>query len=281
MVIGRADLHTHTTASDGMQQPRENVRMAKEAGLAAVAITDHDTVEGIAEAMEAGEEFGITVVPGVEISTSAGGRDVHILGYYTNWQSDDWRGRLGSLTEVRDNRNLMIIEKLRSLGIPISLDEVLDEARKQGKDRGTIGRPHMASLLVAKGIVDTMQEAFDRYLAAGAAAYVNPPRLNPFEAVEWIRQAGGTSVIAHPGLYGDDDLVEEIIRSGAEGIEVFHSDHGTDDEVRYERLARQYGLIVTGGSDYHGERQGVVFHGTIGSRTVDAGVLKQLNPASR
>jgi predicted metal-dependent phosphoesterase TrpH len=126
-----------------------------------------------------------------------------------------------------------------------------------------------------------MQEAFDRYLAAGASAYVNPPRLHPFEAVEWIRQAGGTSVIAHPGLYGNDHLVEEIIRSGAEGIEVFHSDHGVDEEARYARLARQYGLIVTGGSDYHGERQGVVFHGSIGSRTVDAGVLKQLHPASR
>ncbi|UVI27847.1 PHP domain-containing protein [Paenibacillus spongiae] len=281
MVMKLADLHTHTTASDGLQRPSDNVRLAKAAGLAAIAITDHDTVDGIEEAMQAGERLGITVVPGVEISTVAGGNDIHILGYYTDWRNEDWRAKLSGLLTVRDRRNDMILERLRSLGIAISMDEVLEEAHRQGKDSGSIGRPHIAAVLLAKGTVSTMQEAFDRYLASGAQAYANPPRLHPFEAIEWIREAGGTSVIAHPGLYGDDGLVEQLIRHGAEGIEVFHSDHSPEDEERYGRLARKYNLIVTGGSDFHGERQGEIFHGPIGSRTVDAAVLNQLNPAWR
>ncbi|MCQ6560363.1 PHP domain-containing protein [Paenibacillus mendelii] len=281
MVMKLADLHTHTTASDGLQRPSENVRLAKTAGLAAVAITDHDTVDGIEEAMIEGQRLGISVVPGVEISTVAGGSDIHVLGYYTDWQSDAWRAKLSSLLEVRDRRNEMILEKLRSLGIPISMEEVIEEALRQGKDSGSIGRPHIAAVLLAKDAVGSMQEAFDRYLASGGQAYMNPPRLHPFEAIEWIREAGGTSVIAHPGLYGDDALVEQMIHHGAEGIEVFHSDHSAEDEARYGRLAHQYGLIVTGGSDFHGERQGEIFHGPIGSRTVDASVLNQLNPARR
>lgn len=277
MVMNRVDLHTHTTASDGLQRPADNVRLAKEAGLAAIAITDHDTVDGIAEAMEAGRLLGVTVVPGVEISTSAGGGDIHILGYYTDWQNAAWQRKLDSLLHVRDRRNEMIIERLVAMGIAITLEEVAEEARKQGKDGGSIGRPHIAALLIAKGIVGSMQQAFDLYLGSEGSAYVNPPRLHPFEAVDWIREAGGTSVIAHPGIYGNDVLVEEIIRYGADGIEVYHSDHLPEDEARYARLARQYKLIVTGGSDYHGERQGEVFHGHIGSRTVDVSVLEQLN----
>jgi predicted metal-dependent phosphoesterase TrpH len=156
--------------------------------------------------------------------------------------------------------------------------------RKAGKlddPEKTVGRPHMAEVLVDKGIVGSVREAFDRYLAAGAAAYVNPPRIHPFEAVDWIREAGGTSVLAHPGLYGNDALVEEIVKYGVRGIEVFHSDHGEDEENRYAALAERYGLIVTGGSDFHGERESGAFHGPIGGRTVDAAVLRKLNPAAR
>lgn len=276
MAVNRADLHTHTTASDGMQRPADNVRLAKEAGLAAIAITDHDTVDGIAEAMEAGEQLDIIVVPGVEISTSANGADIHILGYYTDWRNDGWRKKLSGLLDVRDRRNELIIERLKSSGVAITMEEVAGEARRQGKDGGSIGRPHIASLLVAKGVVRSMQEAFDIYLGSEGSAYVNPPRIHPFEAVDWIREAGGTSVIAHPGIYGDDGLVEEIIRYGADGIEVYHSDHLPEDEAKYGRMAAKYKLIATGGSDYHGERQGEVFHGRIGNRTVDVSVLEQL-----
>ncbi|WP_442950617.1 PHP domain-containing protein [Paenibacillus sp. FJAT-27812] len=284
LMNGLADLHTHTTASDGMQSPAENVRLAKAAGLAAIAITDHDTVAGVAEAMLEGERLGITVVPGVEVSTVADGTDIHILGYYTSNDDEKWLTRLASLRRVRDQRNEMILDKLCELGIAITMDEVVAAAHGDGKLEAlqdaavSIGRPHIAAVLVNKGIVSTMKEAFDRYLKTGAAAYVNPPRLNPFEAVDWIREAGGTSVIAHPGLYGNDSLVEEIIRYGVQGIEVFHSDHGPKEERRYAQLAARYQLIATGGSDYHGSRQGVIFHGEIGNRTVDVNVLQQLEP---
>jgi predicted metal-dependent phosphoesterase TrpH len=281
MDVNRVDLHSHTTASDGMQQPKDNVRLAKEAGLAAIAITDHDTIDGIAEAIEAGEQLGITVVPGVEISTVADGIDIHILGYYTDWQNPQWRKKLMSLLDTRERRNEMIINNLQRMGIAITLEEVVEEARKQGKDGGTIGRPHIASLLIAKSVVASMQDAFDQYLGSDGAAYANPPRLHPFEAIEWIREAGGTSVIAHPGLYGNDALVTAIIQHGVEGIEVYHSDHTPEDEARYEQLAHEHGLIITGGSDFHGARHGAVFHGPIGNRTVDISVLQQLNPLWR
>jgi predicted metal-dependent phosphoesterase TrpH len=279
MAVTAADLHTHTTASDGTGAPSHNVRLAKAAGLAAVAITDHDTVAGVAEAQEEGGRLGITVVPGVEISSSDRGKDIHILGYYTDPNQTLWLERLQSLREVRGGRNEMIVERLCSLGLPITMDEVRAAAGKDGKGGETIGRPHIAQVLVAKLYVSSMAEAFERYLGNGAAAYVNPPRLHPFEAIEWIREAGGTSILAHPGLYGDDEFVEQLIRNGVQGIEVFHSDHGAEQEERYGRLASKHGLIVTGGSDYHGERQGQVFHGAIGSRTVDASVIRQLNPA--
>ncbi|MFD0713669.1 PHP domain-containing protein [Paenibacillus sp. GCM10027626] len=278
MVIKQVDLHTHTTASDGLQRPADNVRLAKAAGLAGVAITDHDTVDGMAEALEEGERQQLVVVPGVELSTVAGRRDIHILGYYMDWQSADWQRKLASVQQVRERRNDMIVDKLRQLGIAITMEEVAAKAKLQGKEGGSIGRPHIAAVLIDKGAAATMQEAFDRYLAAGAAAYAAPPRLDPFQAVKWIREAGGTSVVAHPGLYGDDELVEEIIASGAQGIEVYHPDHGEADERRYARLAAKHKLIITAGSDFHGAREGAVFHGPIGCRTVGADVLQALKP---
>lgn len=287
LMNGLADLHTHTTASDGMQSPAENVRLAKAAGLSAIAITDHDTVAGVAEAMLEGERLGIAVVPGVEVSTVANGTDIHILGYYTNNDDEKWLTRLASLRGLRDQRNEMIVNKLRELGIALTMDEVIAAAHGESTMESlqaadvSIGRPHIAAALIRKGVVSNMKEAFDRYLKTGASAYVNPPRLNPFEAVDWIREAGGTSVIAHPGLYGNDTLVEEIIRYGVQGIEVFHSDHGPDEERRYAELAASYRLIATGGSDFHGSRSGVIFHGAIGSRTVNVNVLQQLEPSWR
>ncbi|SFE14067.1 hypothetical protein SAMN04487969_101270 [Paenibacillus algorifonticola] len=282
--MGKVDLHTHTTASDGTGSPSRNVQLAKAAGLAAIAITDHDTMAGVEEALAEGERLGITVVPGVELSTVADGQDIHVLGYYANWRDDLWQQRLTGLRSVRDNRNELIVAKLVELGLDITLEEVIAVALEHsgGAVSGkTVGRPHIAELLIRKGAVSTMQEAFDRYLASGSAAYVNPPRVHPYEAITWIKEAGGVSILAHPGLYGNDELVEELIRSGGvQGIEVYHSDHGPQEEAKYLQLAEQYGLIVTGGSDYHGEREGKVFHGAIGSRTVDAGVLGKLKPRS-
>ncbi|MNS04666.1 hypothetical protein D3C72_360500 [compost metagenome] len=274
---GRYDLHTHTQASDGMNAPAENVRLAKQKGLAGIAITDHDTVAGISEAMEAGKRIGLDVIPGVEISTRAAGKDIHVLGYYLQYEDERLCSRLEHLRTVRETRNERILEKLNELGIPITMNEVISGLGRELGPDDSIGRPHIADVLVRKGIVADLREAFDKYLAEGAAAYISLPRVSPVEAITWIKEAGGAPVIAHPGLYGDDDLVRHITREGQPaGIEVYHSDHGPEEEGRYSDMAREYGLIMTGGSDYHGVRQGQVFHGDLGSRTVTADVLEQL-----
>ncbi len=289
----RADLHVHTTASDGTNKPYEVVRKAAKKGLAALAVTDHDTMAGVEEALSAGQELGVTVIPGVEISSSMNGKDIHILGYYADLHNREWQERLEQLRMGRARRNEQIIAKLQQHGIAITLEEVHEAARRaaaeqsssgdsndesgKGKGKGrSVGRPHIAAVLVEKGVVPSMYEAFEQWLASGKPGYVSLPRVTPFEAVDWIREAGGISVIAHPGLYGDDALVEEIIRYGAKGIEVAHSEHSPEDEVRYCALARRYGLIETAGSDYHGEREGVVFHGELGSKTVDVQLIRRL-----
>lgn len=277
---GRCDLHSHTQASDGMQPPAENVRLAYEKGLAAVAITDHDTVSGIAEALEAGRRLGITVVPGVEISTRAGGKEIHVLGYYIDTEQELFLSRLEQQRNTRLGRNEAIIDKLRGLGIEISMEQVLSGMGRELKPDESVGRPHIADELVRLGAAADMRDAFDKYLAEGAAAYVSPPRITPETACRWILEAGGAAVLAHPGIYGDDELVRKILETGAlRGIEVYHSDHGPAEHDRYLALAEEFGLLVTGGSDFHGARQGVIFHGDIGSVHVSTAVLEQLKAA--
>ncbi|WP_445323715.1 PHP domain-containing protein [Paenibacillus sp. FSL R7-0312] len=277
---GRCDLHSHTQASDGMQPPAENVRLAYEKGLAAVAITDHDTVSGIAEAVEAGKRLGITVVPGVEISTRTGGKEIHVLGYYIDTEQELFLSRLEQQRNTRLGRNEAIIDKLRGLGIEISMEQVLSGMGRELKPDESVGRPHIADELVRLGAAADMRDAFDKYLAEGAAAYVSPPRITPETACRWIQEAGGAAVLAHPGIYGDDELVRMILETGAlRGIEVYHSDHGPSEHERYLALAEEFGLLVTGGSDFHGARQGVIFHGDIGSVHVSTAVLEQLKAA--
>lgn len=274
---GRCDLHTHTFASDGMQTPSENVRIAKEKNLAAVAITDHDTVAGISEALDAGKHYGITVVPGVEISTRAGDRDIHVLGYFIDYENGLLLERLSSLRDTRNARNEAIIARLRELGIDITLDAVVRGIGRELKPGESIGRPHIADELVRLGAAADMRDAFDKYLAEGAAAFVLPPRISPQEACGWIVEAKGKPVLAHPGIYGDDALVHSLLESGKfAGVEAYHSDHSHEDAARYLEMARKFGLIVTGGSDFHGARGGVIFHGDLGGVTVDVEVLDKL-----
>ncbi|NRR01567.1 PHP domain-containing protein [Brevibacillus sp. RS1.1] len=268
-----ADLHTHTKASDGTCEPAENVRLAKEAGLAALAITDHDTVAGIPEAMEAARALGVEIIPGVEVSSVGKGQDIHVLGYFVPYEDPAFEERLFRLRETRHERNQLLITRLQELGIDISLEKVY--RRKQGTDKN-IGRPHIAEELMELGVVSTIAEAFDKYLGKGGAAYVNPPRLTPQEAITLIKEAGGVAVLAHPGLYDDDELVQELIVFGLDGIEVNHPDNDEVQKMRYSKWTAQYGMVVTGGSDFHGWRGEEPFHAMLGSHTAGMDAVEQL-----
>ncbi len=247
------DLHTHTIASDGSYAPAELVRMAAEAGLAAVAITDHDTVAGNAEAVEAGPACGVEVVPGVEISVNHGGPSYHMLGYFIDYEHEPLLSNLEAIRGFRDDRNEKIVAKLNEFGMPVTLEEIEAEARGE-----SVGRPHVAAVLLRKGYVADNQEAFDCYLAKGKPAYIDRDRLSAAGGIDLIRGAGGVAVFAHPGIYKWDDpddlrrTVAELTGMGIVGLEAFYSDHTPEDEQRITALADEFGLVVTGGSDFHG-----------------------------
>ncbi|WP_411501974.1 PHP domain-containing protein [Brevibacillus centrosporus] len=272
-MITHADLHTHTKASDGTCEPAENVRLAKEAGLAAVAITDHDTVAGVPAARKAAEELGIEVIPGIEVSSVGRGQDIHVLGYFVPYEDEAFQERLVSLRETRHERNQLLIARLQELGIPITLENVY--RRKQGTDKN-IGRPHIAEELIELGVVASIDEAFAKYLGKEGAAYVNPPRITPQQAITLIKDAGGAAVLAHPGLYDADDLVEELIAFGLDGIEVNHPDNDPDQRARYTAWANEHGLVITGGSDFHGWRGEEPFHAMLGTHTAPMEAVEKL-----
>lgn len=275
--MNKVDLHTHTTASDGMFPPAMNVKLAKEAGLHGLAITDHDTVAGVPEALLAGAELGIAVVPGVEISTSEQGKDIHILGYGISIDDPDLLLRLQALRNTRNRRNEEILTKLAELDMRVTLEELESAAGKSSQKEGSIGRPHIARALMDKGYVTDIREAFDRYLGEGMPAYASLARISPFEAIRWIHEAGGIAIIAHPGLYDMDELVLALLDTGeADGLEAFHSDHDREMERRYEEWALSRGKITTGGSDFHGIKDGIAFHGTLGSRWTDKAIVDRL-----
>lgn len=268
-----ADLHAHTTASDGTFSPQETVERAKEKGLSAVSITDHDTVSGWQDALFHAKKLGgIEVVPGIEISTVAANQDVHVLGYYVDGEQHGFLEQLEELRNTRNKRNRMMIERLQLLGIDIQWEEVYSR-KKEGEN---VGRPHIAEVLMEKGIVESMQEAFDRFLGREGKAYVNPPRISPQEAIDLIHQAGGVAVLAHPGLYDDVELVRQLIQGGLDGIEIYHPDHGVEEETKFKQMAMDHGLIMTAGSDFHGERNGQIFHGDLGSKTVPLETVRLL-----
>lgn len=258
------DMHVHSTASDGQLTPTEVVRLAASLGLAGVAITDHDTVAGIKEAAIAAQQEGIVLLPGIEISTVAKEQDIHVLGYFTNNEDSIWLQRVTSLGATRDARNQMLIAKLQELGIAITLQEVVTAAGD--KQEGSVGRPHFAQVLMDKGYVANKQEAFDKYLGEQGEAFVQPARIHPIEAYQWIKEAGGVCVLAHPGIYHNNELVRELLEAGVDGVEVNHSDHTTDQIQLYKKWADELDLIETAGSDFHGiDEQGVHFHGQLGA----------------
>jgi predicted metal-dependent phosphoesterase TrpH len=250
--MSRIDLHLHTTHSDGSLPPADVLALAGKTGVTALAITDHDIVDGIPEAMDVGERLGIEVIPGVEISSRYGDSELHILGYFIDWKDVELNRRLANLRNSRHDRNPRIIEKLNELGLAVTYDEVRALAGTE-----SVGRPHIARVLMSKGYVASAKEAFDRYLSAGAAAYVPRDLPAPAEAIAWIRAARGVAVLAHPtwvkesaeGLFR---LCDKLKGEGLGGIEVHYSTHTAQQTAEYLNIAKRLDLLVTGGSDFHG-----------------------------
>ena len=250
--MSRLDLHLHTTHSDGSLAPTEVLRLAHKAGVTALAITDHDIVTGIPEAIATGTELGIEIIPGVEISSFVGKSELHILGYCIDWQNPELIRRLATLRESRHRRNPQIIERLRSLGLDVTYEEVRALA---GTD--AVGRPHIARLLMDKKYVTSAKDAFDRYLAEGRPAYVARELPLPIDAITWIRAAGGVAVLANPTWAkvsgeGLNTLLTTLKSEGLGGIEVHYSTHTKRQTTEYLDLAKRLDLLVTGGSDFHG-----------------------------
>ncbi len=261
-----ADLHVHTTFSDGVFTPGEVVDRALAMGLGAVAITDHDCVEGVAPALEAASGRDITVVPGVEISAAARDQEIHILGYFIDCEDTDLRASLDKMKENRVERVKSILELLRKEGLDLDENKVFRDVVD-----GTIGRMHLARMMVEAGFVANHYEAFDKFLGNGKPCCLKHVRLDFTRAIEMIKSAGGVPVIAHPGTMGSDDLFEDYVKAGLSGIEVFHVKHKSRETKKYLELALKYGLIVTGGSDCHGMAGGRILMGkaTVGIETVD------------
>lgn len=250
--MSRIDLHLHTTHSDGSFNTSDVMTFAKEAGVTALAITDHDIVDGIPEAIAAGALLNIEVIPGVEISSRHGESELHILGYFLDWKDETLNQRMMKLRDSRHTRNPQIVRKLNELGVDLTYEEV---RRLAGTE--SVGRPHIARVLMNKGVVTSAKEAFDRYLADGRPAYVPRELPPPEEAVAWIREVGGVPVLAHPTWVkqsgeGLDRLVEQLKSFGLRGIEVHYSTHSPRQTEDYLSLAKRFDLLVTGGSDFHG-----------------------------
>ena len=257
------DLHTHTTASDGSFTPSQLVRHAKEKGLRALAVTDHDTIDGNKEALNAGEREGLEVVPGIEISVDYSPGSMHMLGYFIDTESQRLQEKLALLQDSRSDRNPKIIEKLNALGLDITYDEVVEAS-----GGGQVGRPHIAQVLLQKGYTTTIQEAFDKYLGKGAPAYFDKFRLNAEDAIAMITDAGGVPVLAQPFTLkcknqGElEGLIKHLTSHGLQGIEVYYTEHNEKQISRYRLLAERNNLLLTGGSDFHGANMAGVELGT-------------------
>ncbi|WP_272698667.1 PHP domain-containing protein [Desulfovibrio sp. Fe33] len=247
------DLHTHTTASDGTLTPTELIRLAADSGLDAIAVTDHDTFQGVAEAMEAGRRFGVEVIPGTELSLESpeGAGWIHVVALWLPERADELQKALDWVIEGRAERNHKIVDKLRTLGVNITYEAVAARAT------GTIGRPHFAQELMALGVCSSMDEAFRVWVGDNGRAYVPKRKLTPERALSILNDIGATSILAHPfALRLNYPETEKVIRRlkdlGLDGMEVYYSEHSEADTKAYGEMADRLGLLKSGGSDFHG-----------------------------
>lgn len=245
---GPIDLHTHSTASDGMLAPAQLVALATERGLSALALTDHDTVAGVAEARAAAEAAGLRFIPGVELSTFVDAGEVHMLGYFVDPADPTLLDALAQFREAREGRAETIVARVTAAGAPISLERVVALAAG-----GSIGRPHVARALVEAGHATSVNDAFERWLVRGRPGYVERFKLTPSAAVRLIRAAGGVPVLAHPHSADDlKTLLPDLLAAGLVGIECYYGDYDELRKQEYLALAARHGLIATGGTDFHG-----------------------------
>ncbi|MFC2016603.1 PHP domain-containing protein [Chloroflexota bacterium] len=245
----KVDLHIHSTVSDGLLTPAEIVRKSAEAGLTVIALTDHDTVDGIAPALEAAKAFPrLKVIPGIEINTDVPKGEAHVLGYFIDYTHPELQAPLRRMRNSRQERAQGMITKLRNLGLPIEWERV-----KEIAGSGSIGRPHIARAMLEKGYIASIKEAFTKYIGWGGPAYIEREKRTPEEAVKLILQVNGLPVLAHPFTIKDPEaMVTELKASGLVGIEAYYEGYTAEEINRLVSLAKRHGLITTGGSDYHG-----------------------------
>ncbi|MFC1528838.1 PHP domain-containing protein [Candidatus Latescibacterota bacterium] len=247
MLPGTVDLHLHTTCSDGLDTPEELVEKAVSNGYSAISITDHDTVSGVIRAIEAAHGTSLEIIPGIELSSMDQDDDIHILGYYIQYRDPEFVNNISFFMEKRRERAEEIVECLNYLGLEIKIDTVLKIAHG-----APIGRPHIAEALLSENQIKYYNEAFIRYLGVNCPAYVPKYRITPRETIELILKNGGIPVLAHPVSIRRDEIIPELVESGLMGIEAVHPMHYPEKQLYYRKLAEKYGLIATGGSDWHG-----------------------------
>jgi 3',5'-nucleoside bisphosphate phosphatase len=258
---GAVDLHTHTTASDGTYAPRDLVAEAASRGVRVLAVTDHDSTEGLAEAIDEAERWRpLEIVPGIEINCDVEGAEIHVLGYLMDWQAEWFQDFCREQRRERRARIHRMVERLAAIGMPLDADEVFAIVKE-----GSAGRPHVAQVMVARGYVKTVREAFDKYLGSGKPGHVPRKKVTPEDAVRIIRKAGGVPVFAHPGLADRDELIPGLIAAGLMGIECYYTEHSAAQRATYLQICKDHDLVATGGSDFHGPK---VRAATLGSPSV-------------
>ncbi len=248
--MGKADLHIHTTASDGNSTPTEIVKLASEQKLDVISITDHDSIAGLEEAMDAAEKLGIEVIPGTEITASYEKREAHLLAYGFETDNPNFQKLMMGHRKARVDRGKWILDKLSREGLDLDIDEVRAEA-----NGSNIGRPHIAAVLISKGYVASFKEAFIRYLSNQQLGVIPSDYLSLDEVIETVKAAGGATVIAHPGQMYSEKELEELVDAGIDGIEVVHPSHNYELQKKMESFADRHNLLSTGGSDFHGQSQ--------------------------
>lgn len=253
-----ADLHVHTLYSDGTFAPERVVEVAREKGLSAIAITDHDSVSGVDPAIGFAAKCGMEIIAGVELTAEEEDLEIHMLGYFIDWKAEWFEKKLEQIRQARLERIYEMVRKLKKVGVDIDTQKVLALS-----GRGAVGRLHLATVLYNDGAISSINEAFRKYIGEKAPCYVKKYKLTPKETIDMILKLGGVPVLAHPRILGRDDLIPRFAKDGLRGIEVYHTEHPAGTVSRYENLAVNCGLLMTGGSDCHGMGKGEVLLGKV------------------